>query len=142
VSLDHVQCDGQTIKMPAPDLGNWPLTWYFSVGVAGFEPTTSSSRTLRGPKVGRPWCWSGCVVVCGWVRWCAVVLLYFPAVWRWLFGVLGGSGVSAREWRGRVRALRWRAEGLGYEAVTPTDGSCLRLCPYDRRLSFLRDGFG
>jgi hypothetical protein len=27
----------------------WPLTWYFAVGVAGFEPTASSSRTaVRG----------------------------------------------------------------------------------------------
>src|SRR3954447_25363896 len=28
-----------------------PLTWYFTVGVAGFEPTTSSSRTKRAAKL-------------------------------------------------------------------------------------------
>lgn len=28
-----------------------PLTWYFTVGVAGFEPTTSSSRTKRATKL-------------------------------------------------------------------------------------------
>ncbi len=27
------------------------LTWYFTVGVAGFEPTTSSSRTKRATKL-------------------------------------------------------------------------------------------
>src|SRR5690606_13452612 len=27
------------------------LTWYFCVGVAGFEPTTSSSRTKRAAKL-------------------------------------------------------------------------------------------
>lgn len=28
-----------------------PLTWCFAVGVAGFEPTTSSSRTKRAAKL-------------------------------------------------------------------------------------------
>lgn len=28
-----------------------PLTWSYEVGVAGFEPTTSSSRTKRAAKL-------------------------------------------------------------------------------------------
>src|SRR4051794_22361545 len=34
-----------------PALRIRPLTWYFTVGVAGFEPTTSSSRTKRAAKL-------------------------------------------------------------------------------------------
>jgi hypothetical protein len=47
---------------------------------AGFEPTTSSSRTIGGSKVGRSPDCSERVLVCGQGRRCAVVLLYFPAV--------------------------------------------------------------
>jgi hypothetical protein len=48
----------------------------------------SSSRTISGPKVGRSRCWLGYVLVCGCVRWRAVVLLYFRAVRRCPLGVL------------------------------------------------------
>jgi hypothetical protein len=34
-----------------PALRIRPLTWHFTVGVAGFEPTTSSSRTKRATKL-------------------------------------------------------------------------------------------
>jgi hypothetical protein len=57
--------------------------WYKAselVGVAGFEPTTSSSRTIGGPKARASPRWSGRALVCDPVRQCAVTLLYFRAV--------------------------------------------------------------
>lgn len=41
----------ETTQGPDPPLRIRPLTWYFTVGVAGFEPTTSSSRTKRAAKL-------------------------------------------------------------------------------------------
>ncbi|GHE84042.1 hypothetical protein GCM10014715_45020 [Streptomyces spiralis] len=41
----------QTRQGPDPLSRIRPLTWYYGVGVAGFEPTTSSSRTRSGPSV-------------------------------------------------------------------------------------------
>jgi hypothetical protein len=38
----------QGSPVPRGDFGDQALTWYFSVGVAGFEPTTSSSRMRFG----------------------------------------------------------------------------------------------
>ena len=35
-------------KRPHPTMGEWPVTW---VGVAGFEPAASSSRTKRAAKL-------------------------------------------------------------------------------------------
>ncbi|MFJ9162191.1 hypothetical protein ACIRPS_36035 [Streptomyces griseoviridis] len=38
-----------------PAMSIRPLTWYFSVGAAGFEPTTSSSRSNFGESAALGW---------------------------------------------------------------------------------------
>jgi len=52
MALDHPALLELVESMRSADSGdlmrraNRPLTWTFFVGVAGFEPTTSSSRTI------------------------------------------------------------------------------------------------
>lgn len=65
-----------------------PLTWYFTVGVAGFEPTTSSSRTKRAAKLR----YTPIIA--------AVAATTFTLAHRWLETKSGFRGASAD----RVRA--------------------------------------
>ena len=53
-----------------PALRIRPLTWYFTVGVAGFEPTTSSSRTRSGALGSWQSRYQGCSFGSGTVHYC------------------------------------------------------------------------
>jgi hypothetical protein len=81
-ALDHIKpvADGGTHTRDNVCIAHW---------FCNHEKNDSPSmRTIGGPGVERSRCWLGRVLVFGWVRWCAVVLLYLFAVRRCPFDAL------------------------------------------------------